>query len=277
MKLKQILIQSKRAIFNHNIANHPSHLLGEGMDFTGLREYAGGDDIKKIDHFATAKKQKPYVKIYKEEKELNIVTISLLGGSTYFGSCTLKKDFIARIVALIGFSALKQSDRYSSYIFTNKMQHHTIESKKQSIITKAVENILEFNPILKKVDLDNLESSILKHIKKKSLIFIIGDFFTTTTFKKLNIIHEIIPIIVRDKMEDDLPEFGNINFKDPQTNREYSFNIDKKTTNEYKKLVKTDDASLYKNFKKDRVKFTKIYTDENPIKKLNQLFINRYL
>ena len=277
MKLKQIIIETKRAVFSSNIANHSSHILGEGMDFSGLREYDGYDDIKKIDHLTTAKRQKPYVRLYKEEKELNIVTISLLGGSTYFGSQTLKKDFIAKIVALIGFSALKQSDKFSSFIFTDKVENFIIASKKPSLISKSVENILDFNPLLKKVELKKLENSILKYIKKKSLIFLIGDFFQITSFRKLNIIHEIIPIIIRESIEEKLPKFGQISLIDPQTNLQIELNLDKKTVIAYKDLIDKNDKLLYKSLKKDRIKFTKIYTNENPIKKLNKLFIKRYI
>jgi len=277
LKLKQIIIETKRAVFSSNIANHSSHILGEGMDFSGLREYDGYDDIKKIDHLTTAKRQKPYVRLYKEEKELNIVTISLLGGSTYFGSQTLKKDFIAKIVALIGFSALKQSDKFSSFIFTDKVENFIIASKKPSLISKSVENILDFNPLLKKVELKKLENSILKYIKKKSLIFLIGDFFQITSFRKLNIIHEIIPIIIRESIEEKLPKFGQISLIDPQTNLQIELNLDKKTVIAYKDLIDKNDKLLYKSLKKDRIKFTKIYTNENPIKKLNKLFIKRYI
>lgn len=277
MKLKQILIQTRREVYNQNPANHHSNILGDGLDFSGLREYESRDDIKKIDHKATAKRQKPYVRVYKEDKELNIVAISLLGGSTYFGAYTLKKDFIAKIVALIGFSAIKSGDKFSSFIFTNTIETQTIPSKKPSIISKAVENILEFNPVLKKSELDKLENTILKYIKKKSMVFIIGDFFQITSLKKLNLIHEIIPIIVRDYLEEDIPQLGDINLIDPATNKQISINLDEQTTKAYRDLTLKNDKLLYSSFKKDRVKFTKIYTDENPIKKLNRLFLRRQI
>jgi len=271
-KAKSIIIRTKRAVFNEYLANHPSLFDGDGLDFSELREYISGEDAKKIDHITSAKKQKPYVKVYKSERELNIAVFSLLGGSIYFGTKKQKQELVAQIVALLGISAINFQDRFSSYIFTDKVESFIKPSKKLSFVTKAVEEILEFNPLQKRLDLKNLEKEINKHIKKRSLIFLIGDFFEHPELKKLNIKHELFVIIVRDRFEEKLEDLSLINLLDASTKQSICIDLNQNVIKEYQKRVKKSDHTLYEDLKRDRVKFTKIYTDENPIKNIKKLF-----
>ena len=85
-KLKKILVRARRQVFSELIGNNPSIFHGEGYDFIELREYMPGDDIRHIDWNITAKKQQPYIKVFREERELNVVLVSMLNGSVHFGS-----------------------------------------------------------------------------------------------------------------------------------------------------------------------------------------------
>jgi len=91
-KLKKILVRAKRQVFSEISGNNPSVFNGEGYDFIELKEYMPGDDIRHIDWNVTAKMQTPYVKIFKEERELNVVIATMLNGSVYFGSKAFKQD-----------------------------------------------------------------------------------------------------------------------------------------------------------------------------------------
>jgi len=276
-KAKNIIIRTKRAVFNEYLANHPSLFDGDGMDFSELREYVDGEDAKKIDHITSAKKQKPYVKVYKSERELNIAVFSLLGGSTYFGTKIQKQESIANIASIIGVSAVQYQDRFSSYIYTNKIESFIKPSKKLSFVTKSVEKILEFYPVGKVLEYKNLQSEIKRHIKKRSILFFIGDFLTSDipNFKKLNTKHEVIVIIVRDRFEEKLAKLSYINLTDASTLKSISLDIDKKYLQNYQKLLQKQDHYLFESLKKDRVRFTKIYSDENPMKNLKKLFLGR--
>ncbi len=274
-KAKKLIIRTKREIFNDIKANHPSIFNGDGLDFNDLREYVIGDDSRFLDHITSAKKQKPYVRVFKEEKELNIVTISLFGGSMIFGTKVQKSTLLAQIISIIGVSALSYQDRFSAGIFTDKMHHFIKPSKKLFFVQKAIEDILSFEPLGKKIKSENLENEIKKYVKKKSIIFLIGDFYEYIDLKKLNTIHEIIVLIVRDRFEEELSPIDFINFTDATTLKSIDAKIDKNFIKKYKKKVELDVHKLYTMLKKDRVKFAKIYTDENPIKKLRKLFMSK--
>jgi len=275
-KAKNLIIRTKRAVFNEYLANHPSLFDGDGLDFSELREYVPGEDAKKIDHIISAKKQKPYVKVYKSERELNIVVFSLLGGSIYFGTKEQKQETLAKIVSVIGVSTVGYQDRFSSYIYTNRVKSFIKPSKKLSFVTKAIEEILEFYPVGESVDFSNLEKEINRYVKKRALIFLVGDFLTLPpSLKKLNTKHEIIVIIVRDRFEESLAELSYIHLTDANNLKSLSLDLDKTTKQRYEKLLKEQDHTLYENLKRDRVRFTKIYSDENPIKNLKKLFLGR--
>ncbi|NPA73199.1 MAG: DUF58 domain-containing protein [Epsilonproteobacteria bacterium] len=252
--------------------NNISHFEGEGFDFVELREYHFGDDVRKIDWKVTAKKQKPYIKIFKEEKELNVVIVSLLGGSVYFGSKVFKQDVIAEIFALLSFSSVKNSDNFSSLIFTDKEEKFLKPTKKIFGVYKGAQDILEFNPIGKKVDYKALVSYLSKRIKRKSIIFLVGDFVGDVDVSLLSKKHEVIAFVVRDKLEENPPDFGFINLMDPESKKFLQMDLSKKVVEDYKKSIIKNDAKLYKHFIKNRVRFTKIYTDDDPFVKISKLF-----
>ncbi len=270
--IKKILIKSKRAVFSEMAGNNPSIFLGEGYDFSELREYQIGDDIKKIDWIISAKLQKPFVKLYKEERELNVVIATMLNGSVYFGTKRFKQDLIAEIGAILGFSAIKNGDNLSNYIFADKLYSYLKPSKKLFLVNKMVEAIDEFQSINLKANYFNLADTLFKSIKRKSLIFVIGDFFDDFDFSILNKKHEVIAIVVRDRFEEEPKPLGFVNLIDLESGTTFEGDINEATINHYKAKVKEIDYKMYENFKKSGVRFTKIYTDEEPFIKLTKLF-----
>jgi len=257
------------------VGNNPSIFQGEGYDFIELREYMAGDDIRHIDWNITAKMQKPYIKIFREERELNVVLVSLLNGSVHFGSKKFKQDVIAEISALLSFSTLKNGDLLSSYIFTDKMILHSKPSKKLFQIQQNVSDILEFNALKQKLDLKVVSDTLYKRLKRKSLIIVIGDFFHIPNFKLLARKHEVIAIIVRDILEEKPPKMGFASLVDPESGAVLEGDFNSSSVESYAKKVALHDHNLYETFRKDKVRFTKIYTDENPSVNLRRLFEGR--
>ncbi len=271
-KLKKIIIKTKRKIFSEIAGNNISHFEGEGFDFVELREYHFGDDVRKIDWKVTAKKQKPYIKIFKEEKELNVVIVSLLSGSVYFGSKVFKQDIIAEIFALLSFSCAKNSDNFSSLIFTDKEEIFLKPTKKIFGVYDGIKKILEFNPLGKSIDYKALVSYIRKRVKRKSIIFLIGDFVGDVDISLLSKKHEVISFIVRDRLEENPPAFGFLNLIDPENRKFLQMDLDEKSVKKYKKLIIENDDKLYRHFIKNRVRFTKIFSDDDPFVKISKLF-----
>jgi uncharacterized protein (DUF58 family) len=271
-KLQKILIKARRQVFSEMIGNNPSPFHGEGYDFIELREYMPGDDIRHIDWNITAKMQRPFVKVFREERELSVVVVSLLNGSVYFGSKKFKQELIADINALIGFSVIKNGDLLSSYIFTDKVEQFQKPSKNIYAVHAMTQNVLEFDPLSKRLDMKKVADELYKRVRRKSLIVVIGDFFDIPDFKVLARKHEVIAIIVRDKLEEEPPNMGFASLVDPETSEVLEGDFNAHTIKEYKKRVVQNDRKLYETLKKHQIRFTKIYTDMNEAVMLRRLF-----
>ncbi len=269
-RAKELILKAKKSIFSDKIGNNPSLFKGEGYDFVELREYQFGDDIRKIDWNITAKFHKPYIKLFQEERELNIVAISLLTGSTYFGSQRMKNDLIAEIVSILGISANSNMDMFSSLLFSENSYRYFKPSKREKAIEKGVEAILNFNPLNKGLDVQALIKTVQSKVKRRSLIFIVSDFYHELDLKYLSKRNEVIAIIVRDRVEEIPPPFGNITLIDSESGKrvegDFSNNI------EYIQSVQQHDKALYKSFKKQGIRYIKIYTDQNPLRELKKFF-----
>ena len=274
-KLQKILVRARRQVFSEMVGNNPSIFQGEGYDFIELREYMPGDDIRHIDWNITAKLQKPYIKIFREERELNVVIASMLNGSVYFGSKRFKQDVIAEITAMLSFSTIKNGDLLSSYIFSDKLESFLKPSKKLFSVHKSTDEILNFEPLNKKADYKVLANTLFKRLKRKSLIVIVGDFFEIPDFKVLAKKHEVVAVIVRDRLEEKPPEMGFSSLVDPESGTILEGDFNAQTVKEYAKKVLVHDRKLYATFRKHQIRFTKIYTDGKIGVSLRRLFEGR--
>ncbi|WP_188093744.1 DUF58 domain-containing protein [Sulfurimonas xiamenensis] len=274
-KLKKILVRARRQVFSEMVGNNPSVFHGEGYDFIELREYMPGDDIRHIDWNITAKMQKPFIKIFREERELSVVIVSILNGSVHFGSKKFKQEIIAEVAALLGFSTLKNGDLLSSYIFTDEMISHTKPSKKLYQVQKSVEEILNFNALNRRVDFKFIADTLYKRLKRKSLILIIGDYFEIPDFKLLAKKHEVISVVVRDKLEEHPPEMGFASLLDPESGVVLEGDFNSSSVKAYSKKVALHDYKLFETLRKSGIRFTKVYTDSSAAVALRRLFEGR--
>jgi uncharacterized protein (DUF58 family) len=265
---KKIILKSRKQVFGDMLGNNASIFHGQGFEFSELREYIYGDDIRKIDWKTTAKLGKPYVKIYHEERELNVVVATMMNGSAYFGTVRQKSELMAEIVAILGFSAVKNSDLFSHLLYADRLYQRSKPSKKIFSVNKAVESLEDFEMIGKEGDFKGLVDTLYSRVKKRSLLFIVSDFIGEIDLKLISKKHDVFAVIVRDRFEENPSELGYLRLIDMETKRDFEGNIDSGTVKQYKKALYANDEKLYKQFKKNGVRFAKIYTDEDPYAKL---------
>ena len=149
LKLKKILIKARRAVFSEMIGDNTILQKGEGYDFVELREYELGEDVKNIDWMISAKMQKPYVKVFHAQRELNISIIPILSGSVYFGTHKFKHDLIAEICAILGYSCVKQGDNFDSFIANENISLNTKKTKKLFGVPAMIEKIITYDVLEK--------------------------------------------------------------------------------------------------------------------------------
>jgi uncharacterized protein (DUF58 family) len=270
-RANEILIKSKRKNFSANLGENETTFVGNGLDFSELREYHFGDDVRKINWKATAKEQKPYINLFNEQRELNIIIAYMISGNISFGSKRLKQDLMSEILALLGYGAMKNSDRVTSIFFSNKEEYFHKPTKSINSLNEIVPKSLEFDVMQKEVDYSLFCEYLLNRVKQKSIIFIIGDFYEDIDLSLIASKHEVYTIIVRDRFEEDPKLLGEFELLDPISLDKESIEFDKNVLNEYKESIKAIDEKLSNHLKANMVRFTKIYTDEDPFLKLNYL------
>lgn len=268
--LKKIIIKSKKQVFSEVSGNNSSRLKGEGYDFLELKEYEYGEDVKNIDWTISAKLRRPYVKVFHAQRELNVNIVPILNGSLYFGTSKFKQEIVTEICSILAYSSIKQGDPFFSYIANEDLKILTKKSKKLASVINMSEQIFNYNLIGKKVNYKKICDELFKTIKKKSIIFLIGDFFSIDSLdlKILSKKHEVFIIIVRDKFEEEPEALGKINLTDVENGIDYDGIIDSESVKNYKKFIKENDHKLFFHLQKCGIKFTKIYTHEEPISKL---------
>ena len=212
-----------------------------------------------------------FVKVFHKEHQVNVAIFCILNGSVFFGSKKLKQELIAQIFATIAFGAIGNQDRVFGSIFCEKKEFLFRPTLKSSAIYIMVDRIVRFNPINKKFNPKALEEELLK-LKKNSLVFLIGDFFEKPFLQKASKKHEIVVIVVRDPLEENPKDFGDFNLIDPQNGAVFNSRITPKVIKHYKSQIQKIDKELKEHFFKNKIRWTKIYTTEDPSIKLTRLF-----
>jgi uncharacterized protein (DUF58 family) len=269
---REILVKSKRKVFTPNLGNNATAFIGNGLDFSELREYNFGDDVRKINWKATAKSNHmPYVNLFTEERELHVIVAFMISGSIYFGSKRLKQELMSEVLALLGYSVMKNSDRLSTLFFSDKEEFFYKSTKNIASLHEIVPEALSFNVEGKSVNYKFFNDYILSRFKKPSLLFLIGDFYEEMDLSLLAAKHELFAVVIRDRFEENPKLSGEINLFDLNTLQESALDIDSKMVDNFIKEIQEKDQNLIDHFKANNIRYTKIYTDEDPFYKLNNL------
>ena len=274
-RLKALLIRTKRQVFSEMIGNNPSIFHGEGYDFSELREYQIGDDIRKIDWTITAKLQKPYVKLFHEERELHIACACMMGGSLFFGTRRLKQEVVTELAAIIGYSAVKNGDLFTGLSVSDRGIVKEKPTKRLFGVGRFAERLDGMKLIGTRTDYEKGAAALFKQLKRRSILFVVGDFLQPVDLALLSKRHEVIALIVRDRFEEAPTPLGQVHLIDPETGATLQTHFGKKSALQYRAHIVASDKALYRHLHRHRIRFAKIYTDEEPFAKLVRLFGGR--
>ncbi len=270
-RLKEILLKVKKKVFTGNLGNNLSSFKGTGLDFSEIKDYVIGDDVRGINWKATAKGLGVKVNLFNEERELNVVVAYLISGSINFGVKRVKQDAMAEVMGFLSYSAIKNSDNLTTLFFDDKLEKLFKPTKKLGVLEDTLGYALNFDVIGKSIDYGAFCHFVNSSIKKRSLIFLIGDFYGDIDLSAISHKNEIYALIVRDRFEEN-PQFrGDISLVDPVTLSEDNINLDSSSLKEYKKLLEQNDEKLYKHFLAHKIKYGKIYTDDDIYMRISQI------
>lgn len=228
MQTKEILKQVRhieiktRGLVNQVFSGeYHSVFKGRGMEFSEVREYQVGDDIRNIDWNVTARYGHPFIKIFEEERELTVMLIVDLSGSLAFGSFEKTKQRIAtELSAILAFSAMKNNDKVGLILFSDRIEKFVPPRKGKSHVLRIIREVLSFEPEGNGTDLKGALEYFNSVIKKRSIAFLLSDFFDTGYDRILRVVgkkHDLIGVVLNDPREKELPKAGLIQFKDAET------------------------------------------------------------
>lgn len=222
-KVRKIEIKT-RGLSNHLFAGeYHSAFKGRGMSFSEVREYQYGDDIRNIDWNVTARFDKPYIKVFEEERELTVIILVDVSGSLDFGSEeTTKRDFVTEIAACLSFSAISNNDKIGVILFSDRIEKFIPPKKGRQHILRIIRELLTFEPQGKGTDAAQALQYLTSVIKRRSTVFMISDFMCPDFSDALRIAghkHDLLALNVYDKREIDFPNVGLVYMQDAETGK----------------------------------------------------------
>ena len=281
-KVRRIEIKTRGLSRNIFAGQYHSAFKGRGMAFSEVREYQFGDDIRNIDWNVTARYNKPFVKIYEEERELTVMLVIDVSGSREFGSMDkLKKNIITEIAAILAFSAIQNNDKIGVIFFSDKIEKFIPPKKGRKHILRIISEMINFEPQARGTDISGAIRYMTNAIKKRCTAFIISDFIQkeATLENALSIAnnrHDIVALRIYDERETELPDIGMIKLKDAETgNYTWVDSSDRRARDIYRMWWHDLSVQLGNSFRKSGVDYVNISTNHDYVRALIGLFKKR--
>ncbi len=223
-KVRQLEIATRGLVNQIFSGEYHSVFKGRGMEFSEVREYQFGDDIRNIDWNVTARLGHPFIKVFEEERELTVILLVDMSGSQEFGTrAKSKMEIAAELSAILAFSALKNNDKVGCILFTDKIEKFIPPRKKKTHVLRIIREILDFTPENKKTNIKQALDFFNTVIKRKSIVFLISDFLDDGFERVLKAVskkHDLVSIVLYDEKEHTFPRAGLIRLRDPETGAE---------------------------------------------------------
>jgi uncharacterized protein (DUF58 family) len=222
-KIRRIEIRTRRLVNESLAGEYHSVFRGRGMEFSDVREYQAGDDIRTIDWNVTSRMGHPYVKKFVEERELTVALVVDASASRDFGSAgRMKGEMAAEVSALLAFSAIQNNDRVGLLQFTDRIEKYVPPKKGRTHVLRVIRELLYASPVSKGTDIGATLDYAMRVFRKKSVMFLISDFMASgyeRALKRAIRRHDLIAIVISDPREEALPRVGLLEIEDAETGR----------------------------------------------------------
>ncbi len=276
-KIRNIQVKTNHLV-NHMMAGeYVSAFKGRGMEFSEVREYEPGDDVRLIDWNVTARMGHPYIKEFREERELTVMLLVDVSSSGVFGSVEkLKNEVAAEIASVLAYSAIKNNDKVGLIVFSDKIEHYIFPQKGRAHIWNLIRTILNFVPEGRHTDLNLPLEYLLKVQKRKSVAFLISDFQAEGYLRNLRLVrqkHDLIALAISDPRESELPDVGWVHLEDSETGETLLVDTaDRTLTEQLARLKIKEREKRKKQFHANGVDVIDIQTDRSLTQPLIQFF-----
>lgn len=280
-RVRQIEIKTRGLSNNIFAGEYHSAFKGRGMAFSEVREYQYGDDIRDIEWNVTARFNKPYVKVFEEERELTVMLLIDVSGSLHFGTQNqLKKDMVTEIAATLAFSAIQNNDKIGVLFFSDRIEKFIPPKKGRKHILYIIRELLDFHAESRRTDIGQAVQYLTQALKRRCTAFVLSDFMDANDFRQpltiANRKHDVVAIQVYDRRIQELPDVGLMKMKDAETGMERFIDTSNKTVRRAQSEwwhKRTD--YLRDTFTRSNVDSISIRTDQDYVGALMSLFAKR--
>lgn len=280
-RVRRIEIKTRGLSKNIFAGQYHSAFKGRGMAFSEVREYQYGDDVRDIDWNVTARFDKPYVKVFEEEREMTVMLLIDLSNSLDYGTIKqTQKELITEIAATLAFSAIQNNDKIGVIFFTDKIEKFIPPKKGKKHILHIIRELIDFHPENTGTDIRVPLEFLTNVAKRHTTAFLISDFIGGADYKNAlsiaNRKHDIVAIQVYDRRMEELPDIGLIRVKDAETGHLEWVDTSSRTVREaHTQWWKIQKQKLSECFTQCLVDVVSIRTDEDYVKSLIALFAKR--
>ncbi|MDR0658049.1 MAG: DUF58 domain-containing protein [Mediterranea sp.] len=280
-KVRRIEIKTRGLSDNIFAGQYHTAFKGRGMAFSEVREYQFGDDIRDIDWNVTARFNKPYIKVFEEERELTVMLMVDVSGSLEFGTIRqFKKDMATEIAATLAFSAIQNNDKIGVIFFSDRIEKFIPPKKGRKHILYIIRELLDFKAESRRTNIKTALEYLTNVMKRRCTTFVLSDFIDRNSFKDALTIanrkHDIVAIQVYDKRVAELPSIGLMKIKDAETGHEQWIDTSSGAVRKMHHNWWVDrQTELNDIFTKSNVDSVSVRTDQDYVKALLNLFAKR--
>ena len=277
-RVRSIEIKTRRLSRNIFAGEYHSQFKGRGMAFSEVREYQPGDDVRSIDWNVTARLNKPYIKVFEEERELTVMLLVDVSGSRHFGTLSqMKRDMVAEVAATLAFSTIANNDKVGVIFFSDKIEKFIPAQKGKTHVVHIIRELLSFEPTSTGTNIAQALQYFSNAQKRHCTVFLISDFIGIENLEKPLMIasnrHEVNAIQIYDRRDTELPNLGLVQFRDAETGEDMWVDTSLKTIREEYAMAWTRNQNQIEQiFTRTGVKKVAVRTDADYVKALMQLF-----
>jgi uncharacterized protein (DUF58 family) len=279
-QVKKLDISTKYLVDKLIAGNYHSFYKGQGIEFSELREYKSGDDVRSIDWNVTARYNQPYVKEFIEERSLEVFFILDMSGSENFGNKVTKNRKALEIAASLIFAAQRKNDNIGIFLFTEKIEKFLPARRGKKHAFKILRSIISFQPKSQLTNLNTTLAQVSQILKKRSMLFIISDFFDTADYSKalkiLSTKHDVVLVRILDSREQEIPRIGFIELEDKETGEQLLVDTsDRLFQKNYREIISKNQFEFISTVKKLHVDCLNILSEEDYELPLRKFFKKR--
>lgn len=280
-KVRRIEIKTRGLSRNIFAGQYHSAFKGRGMAFSEVREYQFGDDVRDIDWNVTARQQRPYVKVFEEEREMTVMLLIDVSASRLFGAVgELKKEMMTEIAATLAFSTIQNNDKIGVIFFSDRIEKFIPPQKGKKHVLYIIRELIDFTPEHTGTDISQVLRYLTNAIKKRCTVFLMSDFISPEDYSNAITIanrkHDVVAVQVYDKRETELPRVGLIKLRDAERGNEVWVDTSSRRVREnYAQWWSERQKQMDDTLKKSRVDVASIATDEDFVVALMNLFKRR--